>query len=173
MKAMARATYTDYLTRPSEGHSLKLRRHGYSEKREQIANGENPVFFAPEFIQYLLDKQNIDTKMFSAHIGRSPDYFSTNLFNDAHNDGSRFLPKFMQEIMARITGKTEEGFWLKRTFKASDAESLTVDLSAPIDDIVKRYEKAGGRQIRAQREDEKLSATLRRIYDEAGAQLGR
>ena len=117
-----------------EGSRLRIYRHYIVP---QILEGKNPPLFPPEFIQYLLDKSEIEPADFNKKLGCGPNYFSINVFNSLANDAA-ILPKPLQEKMAALTG-TDVTFWQKRNYKASDAENLSINMEADISPVVAKW----------------------------------
>ncbi|MDX2095374.1 MAG: hypothetical protein SFW64_05490 [Alphaproteobacteria bacterium] len=136
----------------------KIRRDDYLAKIATIHRGEDPVLFPGEFVQYLLDKQNLSHQTFSRLLGLDEEYFRSNVFNTRRNDGDRPLPTPLRAKLSALTGKPE-GFWLQTNFYAHDAQGVTIDLKKDISDVIAQYANYGGAITRAEREEVRRNAT--------------
>lgn len=159
---MAIVSHAQHQSRITDGTGLSLRRIEYNRKMVAILDHENPVLYAGDFLQYLLDRNHLPSDDFDTLIGREKDYFRSDVFNTAHNDGSRPLPKFLQEVMAALTN-TPSAFWLKTNFHANEAEVMTIHLETDIQPIIQRHKNDGGRETKARRRDQDLTIKLSQL----------
>jgi hypothetical protein len=158
------APHTERLTRRTEGLGFKLRRHSYETKKLAISQGQNPILYPADFVQYLLDRQAINSERFEMLLGHDADsdYFRSDVFNTVYNDGNRPLPRPLREKLAGLTHTdAETPFWKRHHFHTSDADTITIDTNADISALIEKHKNAGGRFTRAQNKDAILDAHIR------------
>lgn len=118
------------------------RRQLYEKKRIAIARGEDVKFYAPEFVQYILDRQKISLTEFDLMLGRARDYFRSDVFNTDYNNESRSLPAPLRAAMIVLTGKDDKDFWRRTSFSAAEADDIRIDPSKAVNSHAIRLQGA-------------------------------
>lgn len=123
----------------------------YKEKLDALKNGtqgDDFFFFSGEMVRYLIEKQGISEPEFNATLGFGKNYFRSNIFNYAWNNGASVLPEPFRKRMAELTreslekkGIVPEEFWCKRNFTLSDVDGLYIDATKDISDAKVQYPK--------------------------------
>lgn len=123
----------------------------YKEKLAAIKNGttgDDFVLFGGEMVRYLIEKQNISEKDLNAALGFGRNYFRSNIFNYAWNNGDAAFPEPFRKRMAELTreslekaGKDPVEFWCKRNFTLADVDGLFIDMTRDISEAKVQYPK--------------------------------